>query len=128
MSTYRVSATGHNVALVSLTVLSPQPRSTGIQATRRTYGADGSVYDEGRYVILEWDFMENPTDYVALLTLFGVQNNLTCDCTVYIRDERFAFARYNGIAMRPEPGKDVRWTNYFPRNIEILIKDLEASS
>lgn len=128
MSTYRVSATGHNIALVSLNVVSPQPHSEGIKPTRRTYGADGSVYDEGRYIELEFNFSEDPTTYVALLTAFGVNNNLTCDVTVYVPDERYAWVRMNGTARRPEVGRDVTRQNYFIRNITLLIVDLEASS
>jgi hypothetical protein len=127
MSDYRV-ATGHNVALGSLTVIAPQPRTTGIQTTRRSYAASGDVYDEAKFIIFEFDFSEDATTYVALLTLFGVNVSLNANVTVYLRDERFAVARYNGIAVRPQPGADVRWTNYFPRNIEILVKDLAASS
>ncbi|NIV32639.1 MAG: hypothetical protein GWN58_25305, partial [Anaerolineae bacterium] len=51
MTTYRV-ADGHDVALVSLTVLDPQPRSEGIKPTRRTFGGDGTPYDESKYVEL----------------------------------------------------------------------------
>ena len=125
MSTYRV-ATGHGVALGSLTVLSPQPRSTGVQSTRRTAGADGSVYDEAKFVILEYNFIEDPTAYSALLTLFGVNAVLYANVTVYLRNEVFTFARYNGIAVRPQPGADMDWDRFFPRNLRLLVKDLAA--
>lgn len=125
---YKVSSAGHNIALVSLATISPQPHSTGIQATRRTNGADGSVLDEGRFVELEFNLVQNGTMYVALLTQFGVHNSLTNAVTVYIPDERLAFIRYNGTAVRPQPGRDMRQTRFFPRNITILIKDLEASA
>lgn len=127
-SLYLVKNTGHNVALVSLVNVVPQPHSTGIECTRRSYAADGSVLDEGRFIHLEFDLVQGPTMYVALLTLFGVNNNLTCAVTVLIPDERLAFIRYNGTAVRPSPGKDMRQTRFFPRNITILVKDLAVSS
>lgn len=99
-----------------------------METTRRTYGADGSVYDQARYIILEWDLSANPTTYVALLTLFGVQNNLYANVTIYAPDERLAYARMNGIAVRPQPGVDMVRKSYFPRDIRILIKDLAASA
>lgn len=127
MTTYRV-ADGFNVATGSLTVLSPQPRSEGIKVARRTYGGDGTVYDEASYVELEWDVIETVADYQALLTTFGVNTALTNEVTVYVRDETFAFVRMNGIAVRPEIGREVRYRQYFPRDITILIKALVAAS
>ena len=125
---YKVKNTGHNVALVNLVNVAPQPHSDGIQATRRTVGADGSVYDEGRFIELEFSLVQGPTMYVALLTQFGVQNLLFAPVTVYIPDERLTFIRYNGTAVRPQPGRDMRRARFFPRNITILVKDLFASS
>jgi len=127
MSSYKV-ADGHDVALESLNDADPQPRSDGIKATRRTYAADGSVFDEGCYVELEFGMVPSVSDYQTLLTQFGVQSALTNEVTVYVRDETFAWVRMNGTAVRPEPGRDVRWRDYFPRDIVILIKDLAAVS
>ena len=72
MSTYRV-ATGHDVVLGSLTVLDPQPDpGTLIQATRRSYAADGTPTDQGRYIELPWSALEDGTAYTDLLTDFGL--------------------------------------------------------
>lgn len=125
---YKVKNTGHDVALVSLVNVVPQPHSTGIESTRRTFGADGSTYDEGRFIELEFDLVQGATMYVALLTLFGVNNSLTCPVTVYVPDERLSFTRMNGTAVRPMPGREMRQSRFFPRNITILVKDLFASS
>lgn len=127
-SLYKVKNTGHNVALVDLVNVVPQPHSTGIQTTRRTYSADGAALDEGRFIELEFDLVQGATMYVALLTLFGVANSLTNPVTVLIPDERLTFIRYNGTAVRPSPGREMRQTRFFPRNITILVKDLFAAS
>jgi hypothetical protein len=127
MSTYRV-ATGHDIALASLTVLSPQPDpGPAIQTTRRTYAADGSVTDQGRYVVLSWSAYTNGTDYQTLLGQFGLSAaTSSAAVTVYVRDETFTWVLLNGIAIRPEPGPDVRWGDVQsrPLGIRILVRDL----
>ncbi len=127
MTTYRV-ADGHDVALVSLTVLDPQPRSEGIKPTRRTFGGDGTPYDESKYVELLYSMVGSVTEYQSILSDFGVQSAGSNEVTVYVRDETFAWTRQNGLAIRPEPGQDVRWTNYFPRDVVILVRDLADAS
>lgn len=126
MSTYRV-ADGHDVALGSLTDLDPQPRTTGIQVSRRSYAGDGTVYDEGKYVELEFPTILTASQYQLVLSQMGVQGSLTNEITIYLRDETFAWARMNGTAVRPEPGSDVSWLTA-PRGIIVLVRDLENAS
>jgi len=124
--TYRV-ADGHDVALVDLDVLDPQPRSEGIKPTRRTFGGDGTPYDEGKYVELLYSVVSSVTEYQAILDAFGVKSAGSNEVTVYIRDETFAWTRKNGLAIRPQPGQDVRWS-FFPRDVVILVRDLADTS
>jgi len=127
MSDYRV-ADGFNVALGSLTVLSPQPRSSGIQYTRQSFAGDGTPINEGPYVLLIWDVVENKTQYQSILTTFGLLSADSNDVTVYIRDEEFDYVRKNGKAIKPFPGQGVDYKNYFIRDLVILIRDLEDVS
>jgi hypothetical protein len=127
MTTYKV-ADGWNVALISLNELTPQPSSTGIQPTRRTHTASGDVYDDGEYVELDFDVLEDEAQYLTVLTAFGLNNALTNQVTVYVRDDTWAWVRKNGVAVRPEMGREARWNSFFPRNIEILVRDLETAS
>lgn len=127
MTTYKV-ADGFNVALVSLNTIAPQPSTEGIKATRRTFAASGAVLDEGKYIEFEFGIVGTVTAYQALLDLFGVKTALTNDVTVYVRDEVFSWVRMNGTAVRPEPGKDVQWRSFFPRNITILVRNLAVAS
>jgi len=127
MTTYKV-ADGHDIALVSLNEITPQPASDGIKATRRIQSANGTVIDEGKFIELQFNIMNNVTAYQALLTAFGVNSALTNDVTVYVRNETFAWVRMNGTAVRPEVGNDVQWRRYFPRNITILVKNLEVAA
>jgi hypothetical protein len=77
MTTYRV-ATGHDVVLGSLTVLSPQPDpGTLIQTTRRTYAADGTPTDQGRYIEFTWSALADSTAYTDILTDFGLSASVS---------------------------------------------------
>lgn len=125
--TYMV-ADGHDIAEESLEVITPQPRSEGIKATRRVFLPDGTVRDDGLYVELLWSVMDDATDYQALLDQFGVNTARSNEVTVMVRDDTFAWVRMNGTAVRPQPGGEVRWSDFFPRSITILIKDLTAAT
>lgn len=114
--------------LGSLTVLDPQPRSIGVQPTRRTYSASGQVFDEALYVELLWDYLDDPTAYQAMLTSFGVNSAKFANVTVYVRDATYNFVRYNGVAVQPETGRHVIWRDYFPRQITMIVKDLTVAS
>jgi hypothetical protein len=131
MSTYRVKA-GSNQTLASLTVLDPQPDpGTAIETTRRSYSANGSTTDQGRYIELPFSALASSGAYQSLLTLFGLSADIsTAPVTVYVRDETYAWRRMNGNAIRPIPGKQVNWGDRQsrPLNIVILIRDLETIS
>lgn len=121
--------TGSNVALVSLTTLDPQPHSDGIKCTRRAYGADGTVIEEGLYVELEWNVVKDPTQYQAILTVFGLSASVKMAAvTVYVPDQTRAFVRMNGNAIRPEVGRDMVYNNAHPRNVTIVVRDLATAS
>lgn len=122
---YKV-AIGHDVSLESLQTVDPQPRCEGMRCARRSFAADGTVYDEGRYVELLFSMLPDATTYQSVLEQFGVKAATTSAVTVYVRDETYTWGRYNGIAVRPEPGREVKWRGQFPRDITILVKDLEA--
>jgi hypothetical protein len=127
MSSYRAKAL-HDIALVSLTTLSPQPRSVGVQAVERSYGLSGAVQEQGLYIELVYDYIETPTEYAALLTLLGLTSVLFAPVTIYAWSSAYGDVRYNATAVRPQIGQDAGWTNYFLRNVTFLFKDLEALS
>lgn len=128
--TYRVGI-GHNIALVSLTVLSPQPRSDGVKFTRQDFAGDGTVIQQGLYVEFVWGIIRNTAAYhealstTSILARFGLDDDTSADVTIYARDNRLAWKRYNGKAILPEPGAQLDYRS-FPRNIHILIRGLVA--
>lgn len=121
-----LAATGHNVALVSLAVLVPQPQGGAVMPVQRNQSASGAVHEIGLWVRLKWEYLPDGAAYLALLTQFGLHGALTSLVTVYCRNQFYAFARYNATAVRPEIGADVDWNNYRPRDISILLKNLVA--
>jgi hypothetical protein len=120
VSDYRAFA-GHDVALGSLTVLTPQPRSRGLQVTERTYGLSGSANEQGTYIELIYDFINTNTDYQVLLALFGVNTALYADVTIYVPRTDYDYARFNAVAHRPRIGQDGEHSNYFLRNFTFLF-------
>lgn len=125
MTTYKVGI-GNGLSLGSLSEITPQPRSTGVQRTRRSYAADSSIYQEAPFVLLEWVVLNDDNEYGTLLNQFGLVVGLTSPVTVLVRNEFWAFTLYSGTAVQPEMGATANWDNFFPRNIQILVRDLVA--
>jgi hypothetical protein len=127
MSDYRI-ADGFDVANGSMTVLNPQPSSVGLRFTRTTYAADGTPIHEGPYIEAVWNVLGSKTQYQSILTAFGLLSADYNDVTFKGRNEVFDYVRYNGRAIKPVPEEGVEWRRPFPRNITILIRDLETAS
>jgi hypothetical protein len=123
MSTYRV-ADGHDVALLSLGTLALQPSSEGVKVVERNYAVSGNIHEHGLWIDLRWNMIGSVGRYQTLLTAFGLHNALTNEITIYCPDHQFAWNRYNGLAIRPEKGVDVRRSNYFIRDVIIIVKNL----
>lgn len=119
-------APGHGVALVSLNVLVPQPQGGAVMPVQRNQSASGLIHELGLYADLKWAYLPTTAAYLALLTQFGLHNALTALVTLYCRDARFAWQRYNGTAVLPEAMKDMSWADYRPREITIRVNRLVA--
>lgn len=118
---------GLDQPLIDLVAITPQPRSPGLQYTRRTFAADGTPVNEGPYVPLYWN-ITSKTQYQSLLTQFGLMSAGTNDITVRARDEEYDFVRYNGRAIKPVPGDGVDWSRGFPRNLTIIVRVLGTAA
>lgn len=127
MTTYKVGL-GWNVPLGSLTTIVPQPHCEGIKYARTTYTASGGVVREGPYVELVWAALGDASMYQSLLNQFGLQSATTSQVTVYIRDERWQDVRKNGVALLPVVGDSLHWRDLFPRDVVILIRDLQDAT
>jgi hypothetical protein len=79
-------------------------------------------------VELVWNTLGTKAQYQTILTAFGLLSADSNDVTVYVRNDVYDFVRMNGKAIKPKPGAGVQWQRPFPRNITILVRDLEAAS
>lgn len=126
MSTYRLKD-GFDQALNDLIVVTPQPRSPGILATRTTHAADGAIYREGLYVPWIYNVLED-SQWTALLTAFGLAYDSahTNDVTIYTLNNARSFVRLNGTITIPELGREADRDFGFWRNVTFVIKDLST--
>lgn len=115
-------ASGHDVALIDLDPIVPQPRSPdGVQAAERDFGLDLSVYEQGLFIVLQWSSIQNATGYQTLLGQLGLDSALRQAITLYAPNFEREWHRWNGYAIRPtSPNFAI-----FPRDIRILVNQLE---
>ena len=127
MSTYRAKE-GTDVALGSLTVLSPQPDpGEGIQYTRVIVAADQSINRQGPYFEFKWSELSN-SNYSTILGIFGLDNSASANVTIYVRDQTYQnWVRRNGTAQQPIPGDTVRW-NLRPQRVVIRVTNLTVET
>lgn len=128
MASFYKVATGHDVASGSLVLISPQPRSDGVQSTRRLFSANAKVKDEGLFVYLHWNVIGTIAMYQSILSQFGLGAATEADVTISVPEYQYAYNRFNGVAIRPAPGEDVQRRNFFFREIVILVRNLEYAS
>lgn len=124
---YKMS-TGHGVALVSLTALSPQPKQDPVAPVDREFSVSGTVTDLGYFTCFHYEMLLSESEYLSVLTQWGINLLLSCSVTIYCRDQRMQAKRYNGTVLLPEMGQDAKYDAYFPRNIALYVVDLEELS
>lgn len=123
---YKV-ATGHGVALGSLATIVPQPRADiTVAPVQRNYAVSGSVHEQGLWIDLQWSMLDPVSEYTTLLTAFGLTSVLFANVTVLVPNHVYADTRYNGIAIRPQQGVEIRRSEYFLRDITIRVIQLVA--
>jgi len=116
---------GHDLAAAALTRLDPQPRCLGILVTRRNHSANQNFQDDAKHAYLEYDALEDATQYQEVLTQYGIKDQLENEVTVTLRDQDQEWKRWNATAVQPQfGGEDGQWRNYFPRNIKVLLKNM----
>ena len=121
-------AEGHDVALVSMADIAPQPQSNGVEYARSSFAASGAVVREAPFVRLVWSALGSDTEYNTLLALFGLDSATSAAVTVYVPGVRRAATRFNGTAILPVAGDGMQHSQYFLRDVEILIRDLAVAS
>lgn len=131
MPTYPKVSSGHNVPLVNLTSIAC--KHDPVAPVDREYSVTAKINDLGFYTCFHFDFSEDGESYdEEILYSFFLNtdngNNDQYDVTVYVRNTRMRWQRFNGVALLPEMGQDAKWDNYFPRGISVYVVDLEGLS
>lgn len=124
MADYRV-VVGHDMTLPGLNTIIPEPTGDPVAPVERHYGASGKIHDQGGFLRLHWDYIETPEEYMTLLEQFGLDDSDQENVTVYARNARLVWTVYNGIAHLPEINVDARWREFYLRDVDIYITDLE---
>jgi hypothetical protein len=124
---YKV-ATGHAHAVGAQTDINPQPRTDGLQYTRRQYAASGIVLDELPFIELKWSVFESVTEYQSILSQFGLTSASYALVSVYVQDENFNWITRDATALKPLINQDGSRNNFLLRDFTILLRDLQAQS
>lgn len=128
-SSYKV-ADGHDIAFGSLNLIVPQPSSNGVEATRRTYSANGEPFDEGLFIELRWNIVGQSDRLNTILAFFGLNgDDMTNEVTISVPEGPIlAYNKFNGLAIRPEIGRDIRRRDFALRELIILVKNLSYAA
>jgi hypothetical protein len=117
---------GHDIVLGLLDTIMPVPSHQPVAPVQRFYSAGTSVHDQGKFVVFHWDVINDLAEYTNILDLFGLLVNPTSEVTVHVKNERLTYTLYNGTAYLPESGSDLKWSNFFARDINLYVCDLET--
>ena len=121
-------ALGSNIAQGSLVAINPQPRTEATtQPVLRSEAVSGAIHEQGLFIELLFSAIFTDTEYQTLLAQLGLTNALKAEGTWYLPDHQYTWRRYNGVAVRPQMGVDVRRTDYYIRDVTIRIKNLVAT-
>lgn len=121
---YRIGI-GHDLDLADMQKLVPQPHVSGIKITRRSHGHANKIKDDFLYTDLLFNILGGINGFRAVLDQLGLLDDIEVDITITLKNNSLEWGKYNAIAVRPQQGEDVEWSNFFPRNIVILIKEIE---
>lgn len=121
-TTYKVATGLNNQA--GFVDIDPQPKTHGVQTTRRTFAAAGNMYEEGPFIEFLFNILPDEDAFNDVLAAFGLDGADSANVTIQARNQYYATQNYNGLAIRPQMKEDVEWS-YFPRNVVILVRNLE---
>lgn len=128
MATLYKIALGHDVAPEDMAPIDPQPRTEGMQYTRRQNAASGIVIDEAPFVLFEWSMLDPASEYQNLLDQFGLTTETTAPVSIYVQDQNYEWVLRNATVVKPLIGTDGGRNNFFIRDIVIVAKNLQAQA
>lgn len=125
MSNAYLVGIGSDLALGSLSAMTPQPTSPGIIPTETHYGLTNVGYPLALHCPLLFRGMPTPTVLATLLAQFFTGSATQQVVTVYIPGTELVRGRYNATAQRPINGLTLSKVNSFI-SCTIELINLEA--
>jgi hypothetical protein len=122
LATFKIGI-GHDLLEADLDNFVPyQPKTPGLQWTRRSDAADLSVHEEGPFIRFTWGLMDE-TQYQALIAQCGLLTLKTRLVTIYAQDDNYVWQRFNAIAVKP---LSITRRGYWLYDVPLLAKQLES--
>lgn len=123
MTDHKIAQT-HGIAQGLLNDIFQEPNDIFIAPVEVSYSIAPSYHTQGRYCVWHWDFIESPDIYQAFLVEIGLDSQTSAPVTIRTRDEVGDFTVVNATAHRPIPNEDMKWTNYFLRDVNMYFTDI----
>jgi hypothetical protein len=119
---------GHDLADGFMVPFFVQPFTDLVAPVFRGYGAGGAVREQGLFTCFHWTHLNDEDEYMNILVQLGLDSDDTSEVTIYARNARLVKTKYNAVAQLPEGNQDIKWSNFFPRDIGIYFVDMEETS
>lgn len=120
-------AQGHDVGALLLNTPRPQPHGIFAAPVVRDYTIAPGYHEQGLYTIWTFDVIETESVYNAMLTELDLDNQTVAPVTIRTRNERGNWTIYNAYISLPEPNQDMKWANFFLRDVNFIFTDLEEA-
>ena len=103
------------------------PDFDGIQYPRTVDTSSGLTYQDGKpFVILRFPDIMTPADWVDTIGRCGLSTTKSGEVTLHIPGEnKKTYVNYNGIAVRPEYGRDLSFRYVHYQRPSIIVRRLE---
>lgn len=122
-------ALGWDVAEGSMAaIVVQQPQVDIVGPVVRSYGGGGAIWEQGLFTCYHFSMVESETEWLTILTQFALNSEDTSEVTILAKNNRLSLVRWNAVAQVPEGNQDIKWSNFFPRDMAIYFVDLEEAA
>jgi hypothetical protein len=105
-----------------------QPQADLVAPVVRDYGAGGEITEQGLFCCYHFSHVDDAETWQAILAQVNLMDNDSYPITFLAKNNRLVLKRYNGVAQIPEANQDVKWSNFFPRDMAIYMVDVEEAA
>jgi hypothetical protein len=114
---------GHGLTLSALVPFVVEPNiPDGVMYAQRDFAADGTVYDQGLFCVLNWAVIDGVDDLDALLTQMGLEDDADqrAAITAYLPTRRAKWHVYDCWAIMPS----TLTYQFNPANLRVMLNRL----